>query len=502
VENYPASSSCLYVIFIYFLAGIMGTKEYRKPEWVTKMEELKEQLRGNNVAMSCMPEHGVSDNDMMSVDSLETESVHHLHVDMGPARKRREVQLGSMPSLEDMSIGDDSVFVSNTSSYSDTLNCAAMASSAVHVSVTETPCLLDSSHSCHFGDNLHPSVQTALPKNETINDVDTSSVSTSSDYAHLVMTGYLNSHRHSITAAIEALDTNSSVKGESDCASKVLNNASGSNEHNEEFVSIEGPVLCLHERKEKSEEVLEIVYVSKNENSDKSHPASSSFYLLSPIQESSEPSTENSCNAGSDGVGARSYLDKHEHSTMKFLSASCEVISSTDASMTSHNLQTKYQTFPRSKIPVFNPIRSNACYNVSEDPTMYPLEPREIDPAGFHQLHMADSQEELQEFLLLESQCMTLDGHGLAAAFIVSDDEDSHSDDDDDRGAVSGIIIIMTFCWLQSTTAVNIIAAGSSADELGFKIMVNSYILEINLASTRAIFSSLTWEFMKSILSL
>jgi len=500
VENYPTSSSCLYVIFIYFLAGIMGTKEYRKPEWVTQMEELKEQLRGNNVAMSCMPEHGVSDNDMMSVDSLETESVHHLHVDMSPARKRPEVQLGSMPSLEDMSIGDDSVFVSNTSSYSDTLNCAAMASSAVHVSVTETPCLLDSSPS-YLGDNLHPSVQTALPKNETINDVDTSSDSTSSDYAHLVMTDYLNLHRHSITAAIEALDTNSSVKGESDCASKVLNNASGSKEHNEEFVSIEGPVLCLHERNEKSEEVLEIVYVSENENCDKSHPTPSSFYLLSPIQESSEPSTENSCNAGSDGVGARNYMDKHEHSTMKFLSASCEVISSTDANMTSHNLQTKYQTFPRSKIPVFNPIRSNACYGVPEDPTMYPLEPRELDPAGFHQLHMADSQEELQEFLLLESQCMTLDGHGLAAAFIVSDDEDGHSEDDD-RGAVSGIIIIVTFFWVQSTTAVNVRAADIGADELGFKIMVNSYILGIILASTRAIFSSLTWEFIKSIVSL
>jgi hypothetical protein len=57
----------------------------------------------------------------------------------------------------------------------------------------------------------------------------------------------------------------------------------------------------------------------------------------------------------------------------------------------------------------------------------------------------------------------------------MSDDEDSHSDDDDDRGAVSGIIIIMSFSWAQSTTAVNVRAAGSSAYELGFKIMVNSY---------------------------
>lgn len=29
-------------------AGIIGTKEYRKPEWVTQMEEMQEALRGKN----------------------------------------------------------------------------------------------------------------------------------------------------------------------------------------------------------------------------------------------------------------------------------------------------------------------------------------------------------------------------------------------------------------------------------------------------------------------
>lgn len=474
MENYPRTSSSLWVICISFLAGIMGTKEYRKPEWVTQMEELKEQLRGNDVAMSCMPEHGSSDNDVMSVDSLETESVHHQHVDIGPTRKRPDVQLGSTPSLEDMSIGDDSVFVSNTSSCSDTLNSSAIVRSIVHVSATEAPVLLDSPHSCHLSGSLHPSVPTALPKNETISDVDTSSVSTGSDYAHLVMTDYLNSHRLSITAAIQALDVSGSVKGEADGASEVQNNSSGRNEHAEDSISIEGPVLYLHERKEKSEEVLEIIYVSESENCEKSQPACSSFCLLSPIQESSEPSTEGSCNGGSDSVGVRN-LDKQNRLTLKLLSASCEVIHTTDASMTSHNLQTKYQTFPRSKIPLLNPVRTNACYSVPEDPTLYPLEPRELDPAGFHQLHMADSQEELQEFLLLESECMTVDGQGLAAAFIVSDDEDGHSDEDD-RCAVSGIIIIVSFCWVKSITAVNVRAAGSSADSLGFKIQIRWHI--------------------------
>lgn len=438
----------------------MGTKEYRKPEWVTQMEELKEQLRGNNVMMSCMPEHGSSDNDVMSVDSLDAGNSRHQHVRVGPTRKRPEVQVGSMTSLEDVSVGDDSVFVSNASSCSDDLNSitpVTVVKSSMHVSANASPFLLDPLHSSqenlspHFSVSVHPSVKIEVPKNEAISSVETSSAVTGSDYAHLIIKDYLNSHRLSITAAIESLDTDVNVKGKSDKdkqmsvmksasqnsmeITEMQNSSSGCLEHAEEAVSIEGPVLHLHERKEKSEEVVEIIYVPENENN--THPVASSFYLLSPIEESSEPSTESSCN----GVGFRS-LDRHDPSTMKLLSASCEVISMTDDSMSSHNLQTKYQTFPRSKIPVLSPMRTNACYSVPEDPTMYPLEPRELDPAGFHQLHMADSQEELQEFLLLESQCMTTDGQGLAAAFIFSDDEHSHSDEDG-HCTVSGIINIV-----------------------------------------------------------
>lgn len=431
----------------------MGTKEYRKPEWVTQMEELKEQLRGNNIVMSCMPEHGSSDNDVMSVDSLEMGSSHHQHAHMGPTGKRPDVQAGSTTSLEDVSVGDDSVFVSNASSCSDELNSITpltVVKSSMHASATETAFLLDPPHSSqedsspHLSVSLHPSARIKLPKNET--------VSSGSDYAHLIITDYLNSHRLSITAAIESLDTDDNVKGKSDKdkqtsiiksasqnrmeVTEIQNSSSGCLECAEEAVSIEGPILHLHERKEKSEEVVEIMYIPENENCNSTHPVASSFYLLSPIEESSEPSTESSCN----GVGVRS-LDRHDHSAMKLLSASCEVISMTDDSMVSHNLQTKYQTFPRSKIPVLSPMRTNACYIVPEDPTMYPLEPREIDPAGFHQLHMADSQEELQEFLLLESQCMTTDGQGLAAAFVFSDDEHFHSDEDG-HCTVSGIISI------------------------------------------------------------
>lgn len=415
------------------------------------MEKLQEQLRGNDVVTCCMPEHGSSDNDVMSVDSLETGSAHCQHVQAGPTRKMPEAQVGSVTSLGSVSVGDDFVSVSNASSCNEDLNSVTtltVMKSAVHASAA--PFLPDSPHSSleesEPSVSLNPSVLITLPKSEAISNVETSNVTTGSDYAHLIITDYLNSHRLSITAAIEALDTDEVMKSDSDKdkqtspiestsqhsnkAVGIQNNCSGSLEHAGEAVSLGRPVFHLHEYKEKSEEVLEIIYVSENENCNKTHPVASSFYLLSPIQESSEPSTESSCNGGSNDIRARK-LDKPYHSAMKLLSASCEAISVADASMVSHNLQTKYQTFPRSKIPVLSPIRTNACYSVPEDPTMYPLEPRELDPAGFHQLHMADSQEELQEFLLLESQCMTTDGQGLAAAFVVSDDEHFHSDEDD-----------------------------------------------------------------------
>ena len=436
------------------LTDIIGTKEYRKPEWVTHMEELKEALRGNNVVSSCMPEH---DNDVMSVDSLESASVHRQHAHVGLSRKRREFPVGSETSLGDVSIGDDSVFVSNASSCSDDLHSTKTiaAKSTLHAPpASTTPFLLNQSEpspdDCQLSISLSPCVKVTSPDSEPITNVETGNVATGSDFAQLIITDYLNSHRLSITAAIEALDmdetgkkstselhdSSKEVKTEVRETTQSIDTKSESFVQTAEVIAVERPVLHLHQRKERSEEVVEIIYVSEHEDSNKSHSVSNSFYLLSPIQESSEPSTESSCNGGSNGVGIRR-TERHESSTIKLLSASCEAIPTIDASMTSE-LQTKYLTFPRSKIPVLSPMRTNACYSVPEDPMMYPLEPRELDPAGFHQLHMADSQEELQEFLLLESQCMTTDGQGLAAAFVTSDEEHFHSDGDE-QCTMSGI---------------------------------------------------------------
>lgn len=116
-----------------------------------------------------------------------------------------------------------------------------------------------------------------------------------------------------------------------------------------------------------------------------------SFYLLPPIEENSEPSTSSESS------------DKRCHSMQNLLSE--------------RPLESpRSQTFPRSKATELKQSQK-LCY---EGQTLYyPLEPRELDPESFHQLHTADSCEELQEFLLLESQCMNADT-GIAAAFLTS----------------------------------------------------------------------------------
>lgn len=51
----------IFVKLLYLLCrlGILGTKEYRKPEWVTQMEEMQEALRGKTCVhlntLDCMP---------------------------------------------------------------------------------------------------------------------------------------------------------------------------------------------------------------------------------------------------------------------------------------------------------------------------------------------------------------------------------------------------------------------------------------------------------------
>lgn len=164
------------------------------------------------------------------------------------------------------------------------------------------------------------------------------------------------------------------------------------------------------------------------------HIRKDSFFLLSPIEENSEKaeteSGENesiygSCTSGNKSIETRS---------PKPISYSWDHIP--ERSNIHKDSDEQYQTLPRAKIPVAHTNRD--IWNSFR----FPTEPRELDPEAYHQLHTADSQEELQEFLLLESECMT-DGknNGLASAFTMSDEGPRifcKEETNDDRGTMSG----------------------------------------------------------------
>ncbi|XP_044767055.1 uncharacterized protein LOC123322983 [Coccinella septempunctata] len=197
----------------------------------------------------------------------------------------------------------------------------------------------------------------------------------------MAMNEYLNCHRHSISTIMELIDFEDRERFS--YAEKTQSN-----------IDLPGttdskPLNCP-ERKE-------------------------SFYLLSPIEEKSESSTRSS--------------SFHE-------SSSSEKRQRTRKATTS--LSISFDLLPEEKNVVHFSSESNLLQKCigqnirfnSNVPgyAIFPLEPRELDPSSFFQLHTADSQEELQEFLLLESECMTHNcKKGLANAFLHFDSDDSNS---------------------------------------------------------------------------
>lgn len=192
------------------------------------------------------------------------------------------------------------------------------------------------------------------------------------------MEDYLNSHRHSISSVLELINPHERYHIEAD--------SYGSSDFFEQ----------------NSEPLRE-----------------SEFNILSPIEENSEPSTRSSSFRGSGSSGRRRPICQ-ETLDRAFLSISCDALLSDRMNCVGVNQE--YGTFPRSK------SLHDSSEALNREGTIFPLEPREIDPCGYHQLHTADSQEELQEFLLLESECMHDNaGRGLASAFTLADADSSRA---------------------------------------------------------------------------
>jgi len=149
---------------------------YRKPEWVTRMEIIRAQMLGTN-SMHPQPlprirlnYYGGSDSEgSMSIDST---TMHEL--------------ISKCHSMGDVSTGSDSVFVSE----------GAGSRRASFPRVGDEQCSVN---------------QITLPVSHTAHSYrqqptgDLGGVASASIFAQSVLTGYLQSHRQSISAAIEAI---------------------------------------------------------------------------------------------------------------------------------------------------------------------------------------------------------------------------------------------------------------------------------------------------------
>ncbi|KAG5897350.1 hypothetical protein JTB14_030235 [Gonioctena quinquepunctata] len=323
-------------LLVETVEGIMGTKEYRKPEWVTHMEELSAALKGNS-NIGCDLTHVCSYE--ISADSLET--ISKITPDIGEGKVTR-TDFKESYSTQPFYLHNAPVSLFENLSDASTLS--------------------------------EPSHHLSKPKN---------------DFVNVTMTDYLNSHRHSLSSVMELLDS-----------SNVFH--------------IEGNPNMIENAE--SQEQNDACAIIRNEDFVEVHSHSDSFYILSPIEEKSETSTRSSSLKDSNG----SDKNKYRQDTLGKYSSSCNALPRdfTDTK----SLPEKYQTFPRVKHEMAYKDDGDYDNSYNTNNTLYPLEPRELDPNSFFQLHTADSQEELQEFLLLESECMADNNRGLASAFVTSTD--------------------------------------------------------------------------------
>lgn len=146
-------------------------------------------------------------------------------------------------------------------------------------------------------------------------------------------------------------------------------------------------------------------------------------FYLSPIDEISEASTNSS-----------SYVQTSKKTCIVNKKAIFDIEQSPKKRPThfQFNPVRKYHTYPKSRIPIPKRFEIHGLKN-----TGYLLEPREIDLDAYQQLHTADSQEELQEFLLLESQCSG--NLGLAENVSTSELSYHEQNSEHERDTMSGI---------------------------------------------------------------
>ena len=165
------------ILIIFFLHNLdyKDSAVYRKPEWVTRMEVIRAQMLGTN-SMHPQPlprirlnYYGGSDSEgSMSIDSA---TMHEL--------------ISKCHSMGDVSTGSDSVFVSEGAGSRRASFPRACDEQSIANQIN-----LPVPHTTHY-------------RQQTTGDL--GGVASASIFAQSVLTGYLQSHRQSISAAIEAI---------------------------------------------------------------------------------------------------------------------------------------------------------------------------------------------------------------------------------------------------------------------------------------------------------
>lgn len=240
---------------------------------------------------------------------------------------------------------------------------------------------------------------------------------------------YEQSRHDSTSLSLDSLDKSVEVNIQENKENLRINDRSPSSDSDSEFEFLEAECeINIGDDDEDEEEFHDLM--DDQNLIETSVDDENGYHTLSPIQEKSEPSS-NSTDSQVNGHKSLRFSD--ERNMMRMLSSSLHTMSNITQGRSQDQLL-KSQTFPRYKVPT----KWRCNFEQDFNPALFPLEPRELDPSCFHQLHAADSQEELQEFLLLESECMTNDeSRGLAAAF-TSPESDERTSSEGENGSQKG----------------------------------------------------------------
>lgn len=432
------------------LSGILGTKEYRKPEWVTQMEELKAALKGNEPSTNdvsgpvCLSIASMSPDPSeheMSADSLDACSRTRLDGVRPNRRLGGRAASSSWASLGDLSMGSDSVFLSTASS------CSGESHVPPHVPFRLNPLVSEvgesNAHVCSTGSESasspEPDEGSALSgdtRKSTPQEVESETPKDDPDFDDTEETlgfGTAGCKDNQLLDVEPPSDDNTQESRDSFSEYDTPSCSSGDNSSFQDVADRDDlPMILDYGRftsavspdwEELNQSYFEIgstLELSPNGFEDGAETDDCHQYYLSPIIESSEPATSGSGSNSpkDDDITSTNYSNVGRH-----LSSSCEALASHPEIFDQH---IRYQTFPRSRVTPLQRFGEVMSVHPCTRRTLYPLEPRELDPSSFQQLHTVDSCDELQEFLLLESQCMSSDkSGGLASAFITQHSSES-----------------------------------------------------------------------------